>query len=189
MAETVTRTVTVARTDADADADADAGSASVYLARVDELLAGPRPFPSEVGGHRAGYCGPGWWVEELGVSRDFWDGDDGAREREYELAQARLAALAGVFTARWGGPYEIDLWPHLRASVEGEDGGGHRPAPVVDLLCQWVVVLHVWPLPGGGRWLGLGLGQQDKELPVVLYAALADGPVPSPAAPAPDPLA
>ncbi|MFF2078020.1 hypothetical protein ACFVXG_25090 [Kitasatospora sp. NPDC058162] len=161
---------------------------SAYLARVDELLADPRPFPPRDTDHATGWGGPGWLIEELYVSREFWDDeddDDGeAREREYELAEARLDALAGVFTARWGSPYTVDLFSYLRADCDGEGSGYEAPEPVT-LLSWKAVTLNVWPLPGGGRWLGLSVGQEDKELPVVLSAALCEGPAPAPAAPGP----
>ncbi|MER7672817.1 hypothetical protein ABTY61_30795 [Kitasatospora sp. NPDC096128] len=159
-------------------------TASAHLARVDELLADPRPFPPRDTDHATGCGGPGWRIEELYVSRQFWDDEYGeAREREYELAEARLDALAGVFTARWGSPYTVDLFPYLRAACDGEEPGCEAPAPVT-LLSWTAVTLHVWPLPGG-RWLGLSVGQEDKELPVVLSAVLCDGPAPAPAAPDP----
>ncbi|MFD5462934.1 hypothetical protein ACFWIQ_08900 [Kitasatospora sp. NPDC127059] len=160
-----------------------------HLDRVDALLADPRPHPPEDTDHPTGYCGPGYRVEELSVSREFWDDPDAmACDREHDLAQGALEALAEVFTARWGRPYEVDLFSYLRASFDAQDAG-YRPAEPVGLLCQQAVTLHVWPLPGAERWLGLCVGQGDKELPVVLSAALADGPAPAPTAPdpAPDP--
>ncbi|MFJ9776725.1 hypothetical protein ACIRVF_36755 [Kitasatospora sp. NPDC101157] len=156
------------------------------LARIDGLLADPHPFPPEDTDHATGRAGPGYRVEELYVSRAFFDGEDGdddedgqACDREHHLAQARLDALAREFTTRWGSPQAVDLFSYLRASSDRD----HQAPEPVALLCQQAVTLHVWPLPGGRRWIGLSVGQADKELPVVLHTTLAEGPAPAPTVP------
>ncbi|MFH8383890.1 hypothetical protein ACH4E7_23575 [Kitasatospora sp. NPDC018058] len=154
------------------------------LARIDDLLARERPYPQKEVVDGEGYGGPGYRVLELDVSGDFWDDEDGqACERAHDEADARLEALAAVLTARWGEPYDVDLWSYLVAGYGWDHPG--RPSPVpLGLLSGKAVTLRVWPLPGAGaRWLGLAVGQEDKELPVVLLAALADGPAPAPCAP------
>ncbi|MGW2377698.1 MULTISPECIES: hypothetical protein [Kitasatospora] len=156
---------------------------AAHLARIDALLADSHPFPLRKREYAAGFAGPGYRVEELSVSRDFFDDAEGqAVERELDAAGARLDALARVFTARWGRAQAVDLFSYLRASFDADQDGGHPVPEPVALLCQKAVTLQVWTLPGGGRWIGLGVGQEDRELPVVLYAVLAAAPAPAPAA-------
>jgi hypothetical protein len=64
-------------------------------------------------------------------------------------------------------PLVVDLWPCLRAGCEGEE----VPEPL-DSLSQQAVSMQAWPLRDRGRWLALTIGQQDKELPLELLAAV-----------------
>lgn len=107
-------------------------------------------------------------MRELQVSRDFWDDDDGQAwvEAEAEL-QACLDDLAASLTTRWGNAFVVDLGPYLSAGCEGEP----VPEPL-DYLSQQAVSMQVWPLPDSGRWLALAIGQADKELPLILFAAV-----------------
>ncbi|MFI1524601.1 hypothetical protein [Kitasatospora cineracea] len=45
------------------------------------------------------------------------------------------------------------------------------PEPL-DYISQQAVSMQVWPLPDSGRWLALAIGQADKELPLILFAAV-----------------
>ncbi|MCU7826774.1 hypothetical protein [Kitasatospora sp. DSM 101779] len=137
-----------------------------YLSTIDSLAV--QPFPEVTYVDASGGGGPEHHVRELQVSQDFWDDDDGqARvEAEAEL-QACLDDLAARLTTRWGNAFVVDLGPYLSASCEGEP----VPEPL-DYLSQQVVSMQVWPLPDNGRWLALALGQADKELPLVLSAAV-----------------
>ncbi|KJS63723.1 hypothetical protein [Streptomyces rubellomurinus] len=154
---------------------------AAHLAALDDLLA--RPYPAAETGDATGYGGPGWWVQDLYVSGEFWDDEDGeALQRADEEAAGHFDALARALTARWGEPFTVDLWSYLVASFDGEQPGREAPEPI-GLLSGRATALHVWPLPGGGRWLGLAVGQEDKELPVVLSVAVAAGPAPAPVAP------
>ena len=85
---------------------------------------------------------------------------------EAEL-QTCLDDLAARLTTRWGNAFVVDLGPYLSASCEGEP----VPEPL-DYLSQQVVRMQVWPLPDSGRWLALAIGQADKELPLILFAAV-----------------
>ncbi|MFC3572027.1 hypothetical protein ACFOZ0_01720 [Streptomyces yaanensis] len=137
-----------------------------YLATIDALVV--QPFPEVTYVDACGGGGPEHHVRELQVSRDFWDDDDGQAwvEAEADL-QACLDDLAARLTTRWGNAFVVDLGPYLSAGCEG--------VPVsepLDYLSQQAVSMQVWPLPDSGRWLALAVGQADKELPLILFAAV-----------------
>ncbi|UKY54738.1 hypothetical protein [Streptomyces inhibens] len=137
-----------------------------YFATIDELAV--QPFPEATYADTSGEGGPEHHVRVLMVSRDFWDDDDGQAwvGAEAEL-QTCLDDLAARLTTRWGNAFVVDLGPYLSASCEGEP----VPEPL-DYLSQQVVRMQVWPLPDSGRWLALAIGQADKELPLILFAAV-----------------
>ncbi|MFJ9871166.1 hypothetical protein [Streptomyces sp. NPDC101165] len=137
-----------------------------YISTIDAMVV--QPFPEVTYVDSSGEGGPEHHVRELQVSRDFWDEDDGQAwaKAEAEL-QACLNDLAARLTTRWGHAFVVDLGPYLSASCEGEP----VPEPL-DYLSQQVVSMQVWPLPDSGRWLALALGQADKELPLILFAAV-----------------
>ncbi|MFB6820192.1 hypothetical protein ACFCXA_01195 [Streptomyces virginiae] len=137
-----------------------------YLSTIDALAV--QPFPEATHVDASGEGGPEHHVRMLRVSREFWDDDDGQAwvEAEADL-RACLDDLAARLTARWGNAFVVDLGPYLSAGYEGES----VPEPI-DYLSQQVVCMQVWPLPDSGRWLALALGQADKELPLILFAAV-----------------
>jgi hypothetical protein len=137
-----------------------------YLSTIEALAV--QPFPEVTYVDSSGGGGPEHHVLELQVSRDFWDDDDGQAwvEAEAEL-QACLDDLAARLTTRWGHAFVVDLGPYLSAGCEG------KPVPEpLDYLSQQAVSMQVWPLPDRGRWLALAIGQADKELPLILFAAV-----------------
>ncbi|MGW4507281.1 DUF998 domain-containing protein [Streptomyces sp. NPDC004436] len=143
----------------------DSGSAAAappeaYLPLIDDLAG--QPFPEAVFQDATGDGGPEHLIRVLHRSRDFWDAEDMDvwEQVDAELGACRDALLA-AYTARWGDPLVIDLW------------AGHEDMP--EPFCTLGAVttsLHAWPLPGGERWLGLAIGQADKELPMELLAAV-----------------
>ncbi|MFF0559455.1 hypothetical protein [Streptomyces sp. NPDC004266] len=137
-----------------------------YLSTIESLAV--QPFPEATYADASGGGGPEHHVRELQVSRDFWDDEDGQAwvEAEAEL-QACLDDLAARLTNRWGDAFVVDLGPSLSACCEGEA----VPEPL-DYLSQQAVSMQVWPLPDSGRWLALAIGQADKELPLILFAAV-----------------
>ncbi|CAG7650295.1 hypothetical protein [Actinacidiphila bryophytorum] len=137
-----------------------------YLSTIDALAV--RPFPEVTYVDNSGGGGPEHHLRELQVSRDFWDDDDGqaAVEAEAELRTC-LDDLVARLTTRWGHAFVVDLGPYLSAGFKGEP----VPEPL-DHLSQQVVSMQVWPLPDRGRWLALAIGQADKELPLILFAAV-----------------
>ncbi|MCA6092455.1 hypothetical protein LE181_09815 [Streptomyces sp. SCA3-4] len=149
-----------------------------YVPLIDEMLA--QPFP-EADFHDDNGCGgPGHRVRVLRASQEFWDDDDGqaAREADADL-RTHLDALTAALTARWGEPLVVDLLPYLRAGL----AGASVPEPV-GYLSQLTGSMRAWPDRPSGRWLGLTLGQADKELPLELLAAVGQTPAPEPSGPA-----
>ncbi|MFJ5884516.1 hypothetical protein [Kitasatospora cineracea] len=141
-------------------------AAEEYLSTIDALAV--RPFPEAVRADLSGDCGPEHHVCELQASRDFWDDDDGQARAGAEAGlQALLDDLAAHLTARWGEALVVDLGPYLVAGCAGEP----VPEPL-DHLSQQAASMQVWPLLDSGRWLALAIGQADKELPLVLFAAV-----------------
>jgi hypothetical protein len=133
---------------------------------MEDLLA--QPFP-ETNSHDATGCGgPGHHVRVLRASQEFWDDHDGeaAREADADL-HAHLDALIAALTARWGEPLVVDLSPYLRAGFEGE-----AVSEPINFLSQQAGSMQAWPHRDSGRWLGLTVGQADKELPLELLAAV-----------------
>lgn len=133
-----------------------------HLATIDEfrarLTGGSGDGPDS---HPASH--PDFHLAELATSEDFWE-DDGTRralaEEQYEAERDGLAAL---LTARWGPPVELDLWPVLERSLAGES----LPEPW-STLCAHTPELRLWR--DSDLWVGLGISQWDKELPLTLLA-------------------
>ncbi|MEY2233025.1 MULTISPECIES: hypothetical protein [Streptomyces] len=150
-----------------------------YLPIIDETAV--RPFPPVDLDDGAGHGGPDHLVRVLRRSQDFWDDEyHAALHRAEEEMGAELDALAAALTVRWGDPLVVDLWSYLIA----DDDGKGTPEPI-GYLCQNATEMRVWPLPGGGRWIGLTVGQHDTELPLELLAAVGRTPLPAPGAEGP----
>ncbi|WP_327358159.1 hypothetical protein [Streptomyces sp. NBC_01304] len=132
-----------------------------HLAAVDLLRT--RDLPEERGRSSAGSWGPGYVIAELLTSEDFWDEDLTLVEEVEEQYDAELTALALVLTERWGPPDIFSLWSLATRSASGE----HIPDPWSELSMS-VANLHLWQRDG--RWIALGVGQQDRELPFQLLA-------------------
>jgi hypothetical protein len=47
------------------------------------------------------------------------------------------------------------------------------PEPL-GLLCMLAGSMQMWQVPSTGRWLGLTIGQVDRELPFELLAAVGE---------------
>ncbi|MGW6574455.1 hypothetical protein ACWGAN_20130 [Streptomyces sp. NPDC054945] len=144
-----------------------------HLPIIDELVT--RPFPATDLDDDTGHGGPGRLVRVLRMSQDF---RDDAYHRALNRADAQrgaeLDALTAALTVRWGDPRVVDLWSYLTAD-DGED----VPEPIGS-LCRSATELRVRPVPGGGRRLGLTVGQHDTQLPLELLAAVGRTPPPDP---------
>ncbi|MCD0485409.1 hypothetical protein LO771_24240 [Streptacidiphilus sp. ASG 303] len=153
-------------------ADSDNTTESVlgeHLAAIDDLLS--RPFPTESYRDAATDAGPSHHVLVLRQSQDFWEDSDGEASRQaYADMESHLEALISALTDRWGEPEAVDLWQYLTASFDG----AAAPEPI-DMLCQTAVTMQVWRQPEADHWVGLAIGQADKELPLELIAAVGIG--------------
>ncbi|WP_405455368.1 hypothetical protein OG786_01270 [Streptomyces sp. NBC_00101] len=143
------------------------------LPMVDELLT--LSFPATATTDVTGYAGPDHRVRYLRTSQDFPDHDGQTWDRAHADLEACLDDLTLTLSARWDDPLSVDLWAWLTAGLNGELDDD-IPEPL-EYLTQHATSMLAWPLPDGTRWLGLALGQADRELPLVLYAAVGTGPV------------
>lgn len=105
----------------------------------------------------------GYLVVELRRSRDFWDTPtliDEAWERYGEACGALAIELADD----WGPAEQIDLGTLLYGALDGD------PPPLADDLAEYVPHVFAWHF--ADRTVCVGVGQHDKEFPVVLIAAV-----------------
>lgn len=140
-------------------------STADHVATIDQLRA--RDFPAQRTADGWVASGPGFHVADLRVSEDFWDADLTRVEEVLEEFEAELGALVQVLTLRWGAPEVLDLTASLERSAMGEP-----VPPPLDTLCGYVPELRLWRLDG--RWVGLGVGQGDRELPFQLLVAIGE---------------
>ncbi|CAM5511771.1 hypothetical protein [Streptomyces narbonensis] len=136
-----------------------------FRARLADASGGGRP--SHPGTHPGVHPGvhPGFHLAELATSEDFWEDDGTRRALAEEQYEAERDGLAGLLAARWGPPVELDLWPLLERSLAGES----LPEPW-STLCSDTPELLLWQ--DDDRWIGLGISQWDKELPLRLLAVV-----------------
>ncbi|MEW2808024.1 hypothetical protein AB0929_13040 [Streptomyces massasporeus] len=135
-------------------------SVQQHLARISDLLARP------LTGSDAAYH-----LVILRESRDFAPPNDDWDElmRTSEEFEGELIALAAALDARWG--------PHATMSMEGYvhafmDPDGDDLPPFFRYLCEsgYFGDLLYWRV--GDRLLAAGVGHEDKEEPVVLFAGV-----------------
>ncbi|MFI1995157.1 hypothetical protein [Actinoplanes sp. NPDC020271] len=107
-------------------------------------------------------------VAFLRESQEFWEPEE--REliepigTEYQAQSDELADRLAEF---WGRPARVPLWPVLDRSLAGED-----VPPLAGELSQFAVEVDTWRV--GDRVVCVGVGHHDKELPIVLFAAVGD---------------
>ncbi|MFI0964175.1 hypothetical protein ACH4S8_22590 [Streptomyces sp. NPDC021080] len=149
-----------------------AGSADEQLSIIDTLIA--QPFPEGKGDVKTehGWSGAGFHMAVLRETQDFWeDRSPEIVEPAVQELEVDLTALAGILTGRWGDPTTVDLWPYL--GLDDPDYPDTEPAPEPLLsLCGLAANLLAWRIPSTGRWLGLTIGQADREFPFELLAAV-----------------
>ncbi|MER5556629.1 hypothetical protein ABT001_34100 [Streptomyces sp. NPDC002793] len=140
------------------------------LALIDRALALPFPEGEESEDSGVHSSGPGHHLLILLATRDFWDdrSPEVVEPAEQEI-ETEFSGLATALGERWGEPDTVDLWPYL----ERDEGADIAPQPVGQ-LCNLAGSMQVWRVPGGGRWLGLAVGQADPEFPIWLLAAVGE---------------
>ncbi|MFE1774615.1 hypothetical protein [Streptomyces sp. NPDC059008] len=135
------------------------------LTTIDALRL--RAFPAQRIRSGLVESGPGFHVADLWVSEDFWDADLAEVAETEEEFEAGLTALVQALSLRWGEPETLDLTPHLERTASG------LPVPPpLDALCGYVPLLHGWRVRG--RWIGVGVGQGDREMPFQLLVAVGE---------------
>ncbi|MGW1554229.1 hypothetical protein [Streptomyces sanglieri] len=150
-----------------------AGSTEEQLSIIDTLIALPFPEGKSSSRTQHGRGGPGYHIAILRESRDFWNAPDPetitAAEEELD---ADLTALVMVLSGRWGSPMVVDLWPYLGLDNPDYPDIEAPPEPL-NSLCMLSVSMQMWQV-STDRWLGLTIGQVDRELPFELLAAVGE---------------
>ncbi len=135
------------------------------LTMIDALRL--RAFPAQRTRSGLVESGPGFHIADLRVSADFWDADLVEVAEAEEEFEAGLTALVQALSLRWGEPETLDLTPCLERTASG------LPVPPpLDTLCGYVPLMHRWRVRG--RWIGVGVGQGDRELPFQLLVAVGE---------------
>ncbi|MFD5813081.1 hypothetical protein [Streptomyces sp. NPDC127038] len=152
-----------------------ASSTDEQLSIIDTLIA--QPFPEGKGDTKTehGWGGAGFHIAVLRATQDFWDDRSSEIvEPAVQELEVDLTALAGILTERWGDPTAVDLWLYL--GLDDPDYPNTEPAPEpLSSLSGLAINLLAWRIPSTGRWLGLTIGQGDREFPFELLAAVSEG--------------
>ncbi|WP_254667844.1 hypothetical protein [Streptomyces griseus] len=140
------------------------------LAAVEALRTGSTA-PPWAGCADATRSAPGedFAVVALRVSEDFYGpGDGGASEAAYEEFESERWGVVLALDERWGPHRVLSTDAYAERDVEG----GSVP-PFFEALFElgYYGDLQIWDV-GDGRRVGVGVGQMDREEPVVLFAVL-----------------
>ncbi|BDH13037.1 hypothetical protein [Streptomyces hygroscopicus] len=136
-----------------------------YLTVIDHWRL--RDFPAAPGRSALVESGPGFHIAGLRVSQEFWDADLAEVAEAAEEFEAELTALVQALSLRWGEPEVMDLADHLERSARGIP-----VPPPLDTLCGYVPRMYGWRVQS--RWIGVGVGQGDRELPFQLLVAVGE---------------
>ncbi|MEU7424666.1 hypothetical protein [Streptomyces sp. NPDC040750] len=151
-----------------------------HLAVIDRLCA--RDFPAEHGRTDVGAGGPGYLIAELRGSGASWQDDGAGREEAAAQYEADRDALAERLTERWGPPDRFSLYSILERTIDGGEAGGvgageggcEDGAQPWTGLSGHVPDVHLWRVPGAGRWIALGVSRWSGEPPFRLLAVITD---------------
>jgi hypothetical protein len=136
------------------------------LATIERLRA--RDFPARTVRSGDVLSGPGFHLTDLWISEPFFEDDGVAFLEARDDVEAYCQALIERLSAEWGPPRTLDLLPYL----EARETGGHVPPPL-DTLCGYVLgEVYGWQV--GDRWIGLGTGQQGRDLPLQLVLGIGE---------------
>ncbi|MFG3713333.1 hypothetical protein [Micromonospora sp. NPDC047730] len=133
------------------------------LERVLGLKNQPLPGPHAA---VADAAGPGYRILHLSTSAEFWE-DRSQVNEVWDHFDRECLVLAEALIQVWGPPERVELSPVLDRSMQGET----VPA-LAGVLSNFVPSVSVWHFED--RSVCLGVGQWDRELPVVLVAAAGD---------------
>ncbi|MGW3912980.1 hypothetical protein ACWEBX_15860 [Streptomyces sp. NPDC005070] len=151
-----------------------ANSTADQLSIIDTLIT--QQFPERKGDTKTehGWGGAGFHIAILRATQDFWeDRSPEVVDPAVQELEADLTAVADALTERWGDPNAVDLWPYL--GLDDPDYPNTEPAPEpLSSLCGLAVNMLAWRIPSTGRWLGLTIGQADREFPFELLAAVGE---------------
>ncbi|MCL7496198.1 hypothetical protein M8I34_33050 [Streptomyces sp. MCA2] len=139
-----------------------------YLTVIDRWRL--RDFPAAPGRSALVESGPGFHIAGLRVSQEFWDADLAEVAEAAEEFEAELTALVQALSLRWGEPEVMYLADDLERSARGIP-----VRPPLDTLCGYVPRMYGWRVQS--RWIGVGVGQGDRELPFQLLVAVGEGEV------------
>ncbi|MBL1094406.1 MULTISPECIES: hypothetical protein [Streptomyces] len=135
------------------------------LTTIDRLRL--REFPAQRVRSAPAESGPGFHIADLRISQDFWDADLTELAEAEEEFEAALTALVQALSLRWGEPQVLDL-----AGVLERTAQGLPVRPPLDTLCGFVPRMYGWRV--ADRWIGVGVGQGDRELPLQLLVAVGE---------------
>lgn len=131
-----------------------------YVALIDGLLT--RPIGDE-----------GFHLLPLCESGDFHAADDAWDEvmRSAEDFDGRLRELAAVLDVRWGPHRSMSMEDYALMDPE-EPEEGEAPPPFFRALCEYGYFGDLLYWQSGDRHVAVSVGHQDKEEPMVLFAAV-----------------
>ncbi|MGW1533792.1 hypothetical protein [Streptomyces aureus] len=144
------------------------------LSVVDALIVQAFPEGKKDIRTEHGWSGRGFHIGVLRETRDFWE-DRSAEVVEPAVQELEddLSVLAAALTGRWGEPTVVDLWPYLGFDDPAYPDNEPAPEPL-STLCGLAVTMQAWRMPSTGRWLGLTVGQADREFPFELLVAVGE---------------
>jgi hypothetical protein len=139
---------------------------AALLDAIDRLRA--RDFPARTVRSGDVLSGPAFHLADLWRSEPFFDDDGTALTAARDDADALCEALIGLLSARWGAPRTLDLLPYL----EQKESGAAVPPPLDTLCGDGLGEVYGWQV--GDRWIGLGTGQQGRDLPLRLVVGIGE---------------
>ncbi|MEU5529398.1 hypothetical protein ABZ744_20930 [Micromonospora chersina] len=133
------------------------------LEQVLGLKSQPLPGPHAAVSSAAG---PGYRILHLSSSAGFWE-DRSQVNEVWDRFDRECLVLAEALSQVWGPVERVELSPVLERSMQGE-----RVPALAGVLSNFVPSLSAWRFED--RSVCVGVGQWDRELPVVLVAAAGD---------------
>lgn len=125
------------------------------------------PWSDGVDAGRSG-SGADFAIVALRVSPDFYEDEDYAlHDAVLDAYETELWGVVHALDARWGAHRTVESAEYANRYLAGE-----AVAPFYASLCElgYFGDLQAWRV--GGRTVAVGVGQQDAEEPVVLFAAV-----------------